>query len=155
MDGVPVAGSLRPSASKANRFVTSMLRSLLHIFMGGIMLITVTGRKSGRAISTPVNYARDGDTLLVTSQADRTWCKNVRGGAKVTLLINGTTCQADANVIEDRAAVERELLRFFRLVKRTIAGIHLDKDGQPTQPEKFAQVAQSRVIIEITHLTAQ
>jgi deazaflavin-dependent oxidoreductase (nitroreductase family) len=142
-------------ASKANRFVTSMLRSPLHVFMGGIMLITVTGRKSGRAISTPVNYARDGDTLLVTSKADRTWWKNARGGAKVTLLINGKTYQADANVIEDRAAVERELLRFFRLIKRTIAGIHLDQDGQPTRPEKFAQVAQSRVMIEITHLTAQ
>ena len=118
--------------------------------MGGILLITVTGRKSGRVISTPVNYARDGDELLVTSKTDRTWWKNVRGGAKVTLLINGKTYQADANVIEDCAAVERELLRFFRLVKRTIAGIHLDKDGQPTKPEKFAQVAQSRVVIEIT-----
>ncbi len=145
--------SLKQPTSR--RFMTWMLHSPLSIFMNGIMLITVTGRKSGRAISTPVNYARDGDTLLVTSKADRTWWKNVRGGAKVTLLINGKIYQADANVIEDRAAVERELLRFFRLVKRTIAGIHLDQDGQPTKPEKFAQVAQFRVIIEITHLTAQ
>lgn len=38
---------------------------------------------------------------------------------------------------------------------RTIAGIHLDKEGQPTKPEKFAQVARSRVMIEITNLTAQ
>jgi deazaflavin-dependent oxidoreductase (nitroreductase family) len=137
----------------SRRFMTWMLRSPLHVFMGGIMLITVPGRKSGRAISTPVNYARDGDTLLVTSKSDRTWWKNVRGGAKVTLLINGKTYRAEATVVEDRAAVERELLRFFRLIKRTIAGIHLDKDGQPTKPEKFAQVAQSRVMIEITHLT--
>jgi hypothetical protein len=57
------------------------------------------------------------------------------------LLINDKTYQADAIVIEDRAAVERELLRFFRLIKRTIAGIHLDKDSQPTEPDKFAQVA--------------
>jgi hypothetical protein len=47
------------------------------------------------------------------------------------------------------------MLRFFRLVKRTIAGIHLDKDGQPTKPDKFTRVAQSRVMIKITHLTAQ
>lgn len=147
--------SAPPQQPASRRFMTWLLRSPLHVFMGSIMLITVTGRKSGRAISTPVNYARDGDTLLVTSKADRTWWKNVRGGAKVTLLIKGKTYQAEANVIEDRAAVERELLRFFRLVKRTIAGIHLDKDGQPTKPEKFAQVAQSRVIIEITHVTAQ
>jgi deazaflavin-dependent oxidoreductase (nitroreductase family) len=137
--------------------MTWMLRSPFHIFMGGMLLITVTGRQSGRAISTPVNYARDrsngGDTLLITSKTDRTWWKNLRGGAKVTVVINGKTYQADASVIEDHATVERELLRFFRLIKRTIAGIHLDKNGQPTKPDKFAQVAQSRVVIEITHLT--
>lgn len=144
---------LKPPTSR--RFMTWMLRSPLSVFLGGIMLITVTGRKSGRAISTPVNYARDGDTLLVTSAVDRTWWKNVRGGAKVTLRMNGKTYEADAIVIEDRARVERELLRFFRLVKRTIAGIHLDKHGQPTKPDKFARVAQSRVMIEITRLTAQ
>jgi hypothetical protein len=140
----------------SRRFMSWMLRSPFHIFMNGILLITVTGRKSGRAISTPVNYAcdraRDGDTLLITSKTDRTWWRNVRGGAKVIVVLNGRTYQADAIVIEDRAEVERELLRFFRLIKRTIAGIHLDKDGQPTKPEKFAQTAQSRVVIEITHL---
>ena len=137
--------------------MTWMLKSPFHVFMGGILLITVTGRKTGRPIATPVNYARDrkrdGDTLLITSKVDRTWWKNLRGGAKVTVLIDGKTYQADAIVIEDRQQVEAELLRFFRLIKRTIAGIHLDKDGQPTQPDKFAQVAQSRVVIQITHLT--
>jgi deazaflavin-dependent oxidoreductase (nitroreductase family) len=141
----------------SRRFMMWLLRSPFHIFMSGLLLITVTGRKSGRPISTPVNYARDrardGDTLLITSKVDRTWWKNLRGGARVTVVLNGKTYQADAAVIEDRAAVEHELLRFFRLIKRTIAGIHLDKDGQPTKPEKFAQVAQSRVVIEITHLT--
>ncbi len=137
----------------SRRFMTWLLRSPFHVFMNGILLITVTGRKSGRAISTPVNYARDGDTLLITSKADRTWWRNVRGGAAVTVLINGKTYRADATAIEDRAVVERELLRFFRLIKRTIAGIHLDENGQPTKPDKFAQVAQSRVMIEITHLT--
>ena len=123
--------------------------------MGGLLLITVTGRKSGHAISTPVNYARDGDTLLITSKADRTWWKNLRGGAPVTLLMNGKTYRATATVIEDRATIEQQLLHFFRLTKRTIAGIHLDKDGQPTKPEKFARVVESRVIIEITQLVKQ
>ena len=39
----------------SRRFMTWMLHSPFRIFMSGIMLITVTGRKSGRAISTPVN----------------------------------------------------------------------------------------------------
>ncbi len=147
--------TIPPKQPTSRRFMSWMLRSPFHVFMGGMLLITVTGRKSGRPISTPVNYARDGDTLLITSKVDRTWWKNLRGGASATVLINGKTYQAAATVIEDRAAVERELLRFFRLIKRTIAGIHLDKAGQPTKPDKFAQVAQSRVVIQLTNLTAR
>lgn len=139
----------------SRRFMTWMLRSPFHIFMSGILLITVTGRKTGRLISTPVNYVRDGETLLMTSKVDRTWWKNLRGGAKVALRLNGKTYHADATVVEDRNAVEQELLRFFRLTKRTIAGIHLTPDGQPTKPEKFARVVQTRVVIEITHLAKQ
>lgn len=47
------------------------------------------------------------------------------------------------------------LLRFFRSLGRTFGGIHLDKDSQPTQPDKFSQVAQNRVMNELTHLTEQ
>jgi deazaflavin-dependent oxidoreductase (nitroreductase family) len=147
--------SLPPQQPTSRRFMTWMLKSPLHVFMGGMLLITVTGRKSGRAISTPVNYVKDGDTLLITSKVDRTWWKNLRGGAPVTLLIKGKTYQAAATVIEDRTTVEQKLLRFFRLTKRTIAGIHLDKNGQPTKPEKFARVVQARVVIEITQLARQ
>ncbi len=54
--------------------------------------------KADALISTPVNYvrdsARDGDTLLITSKADRTWWKNLRGGAPVTLFMNGKTYRA-------------------------------------------------------------
>ena len=136
----------------ANRFVTRMLCSPLHVFMSGMLLITVTGRKSGKPISTPVNYVRDGDRLIVTSRVNRTWWKNLRGGAAITLRLNGKTYRADAVVIEDQPAVEKELLHFFQLARRTFAGIHLTPDGQPTQPEKFAKVVKSRVIVEITCL---
>jgi deazaflavin-dependent oxidoreductase (nitroreductase family) len=138
--------------SKVNRFMAFMLRSPLQVFMSGLTLITVTGRKTGQLITTPVNYVRDGDTVLIISKNDRTWWRNLRGGAKVLLRLKGKTYQADATVIEDRSAVEKELLRFFRLAKRTIAGVHLTPEGQPTKPERFAQVVQSRVVVQISGL---
>jgi deazaflavin-dependent oxidoreductase (nitroreductase family) len=146
--------TVSPQQPTSRRFMSWMLRSPLSVFMNGLLLITVTGRKTGRLISTPVNYVKDGNTLLITSKVDRTWWKNLRGGAPVTLRLNGKTYQAAAIVIEDRPTVERELLHFFRLTKRTIAGIHLNKNGQPTKPEKFARVVASRVVIELTQLTA-
>ncbi len=74
--------TVTPKQPASRWFMTWILRSPFHIFMGGIMLITVTGRKTGRAISIPVNCARDGDTLLVTSKTGRTWWKNVRAEPK-------------------------------------------------------------------------
>src|SRR5512138_3050089 len=89
-----------PKQPTSRRVMSWLLRSPFHIFMGGMLLITVTGRKSGRAITTPVNYVRDGDTLLITSKTDRTWWRNVRGGAPVALRLNGRAYRAEANTIE-------------------------------------------------------
>ncbi len=142
-----------PKQPTSRRVMSWLLRSPFHIFMGGMLLITVTGRKSGRAITTPVNYVRAGDTLLITSKTDRTWWRNVRGGAPVILLLNGRAYRGEANTIEQLPEREQELLHFFRLTKHTIAGIHLTADGQPTQPEKFQRVVQDRLVIKVTNLT--
>ena len=41
-----------------------LLKSSLHgMISKGVMLVTVTGRKSGKVISTPTNYLREGNTL--------------------------------------------------------------------------------------------
>ena len=37
------------------------------------VLLTYTGRMSGKAYTTPVNYLRDGDTLLVVSSCEHIW----------------------------------------------------------------------------------
>jgi hypothetical protein len=43
-----------------------LLRSPLHGIVGrSFMLITFTGRKSGRAYTTPVQYVQDSNTLYV------------------------------------------------------------------------------------------
>lgn len=65
-----------------NSFMTFILRSPMHgILSGSTMLITVTGRKSGRPITTPVNYYQKGDTLWVISNRERSWWRNLKGGA--------------------------------------------------------------------------
>jgi hypothetical protein len=66
------------------------------------MLITVTGRKSGRLISTPVNYVQLGNKLMVTSLRGRTWWRNLMGGAPVQAVLRGQhrmgTAHAIANI---------------------------------------------------------
>lgn len=73
-----------------NSMMKWLLRSPLHgLISKNIMLLTYTGRKSGKVYTVPVNYVRQSDHLSVVSYRHRTWWRNLRGGAPVTLLIQG------------------------------------------------------------------
>lgn len=61
-----------------NPFMKTILRSPLHgLVSENVILITFTGRKSGKTYTTPVNYVRDGEALIILSHDDRTWWKNL------------------------------------------------------------------------------
>ena len=76
-----------------NAVIAALLRSPLHALLSGqIMLISVTGRKSGATFTAPVNYIQDEDVLWVVSARDRTWWRNARGGCAVSLRLRGSRC---------------------------------------------------------------
>src|SRR5215472_10171892 len=71
-----------------NPFVSTILRSPLHgILSRDVLLLTFTGRRSGKRITIPVGYTRDGETMIVFST--RAWWKNLRGGASVAIRLEG------------------------------------------------------------------
>jgi len=73
-----------------NRVVRALLASPLHrLFGGGILVITVTGRRSGRRYSTPVQCVARGNALFVVSHRARTWWRNLRAPAPVEVLYRG------------------------------------------------------------------
>lgn len=83
----------------ANPFVTLILRSPLHgMFSRSLLLMTVTGRRSGRLLTFPVQYVVRGDDLLVASRSNRRWWRNLEGGAPVTVLLRGKTREGFAAI---------------------------------------------------------
>lgn len=57
-----------------------------------LALLTYTGRRSGRTISTPVGYGRSGDTVTIRVglPGAKTWWRNfLGGGGPVALLLAG------------------------------------------------------------------
>lgn len=74
---------------------------------GNLMLISYTGRKTGRAYRLPVSYARDGDALL-TPGGGR-WTLNFRDGRPVRLRIRGRDVTARPELVADPAELERLL----------------------------------------------
>ena len=64
------------------------------------LLITVTGRKSGKQYTIPLNYRRTPEgTLVVGTEGD--WWRNLKGGADVAVLVAGETLPGRAEPILD------------------------------------------------------
>jgi hypothetical protein len=64
-----------------------------------VAIITYTGRRSGRTISTPVSYRRKGDELQIAANMPeaKNWWRNFIGdGAPLSLRLNGIERVGDA-----------------------------------------------------------
>lgn len=88
-----------------NPLVRAVLRSPLHsAFDTSLLLLHVTGRRSGRTYDIPVGFTDLGDgRLLVVTQ--HRWRANLRGGADVEVTLGGRRAPMHANLVEEPAAV--------------------------------------------------
>jgi deazaflavin-dependent oxidoreductase (nitroreductase family) len=115
--------------SRLNARIGWLLRSPLHPLLSfGLMLITVTGRRSGRRYTIPVGYQRHGDSIrvLVSKPHRKQWWRNFREPAAVELRVRGKALRGRARVVpsdtpEFREAVA-ETLRRLPFLAGTLAG---------------------------------
>ena len=135
----------------ANPLMRLLLRSPFHGRLSGvILLLTFTGRKSGKQITTPVGYQRQGDTLLVFTHSP--WWKNLRGGAPVMARVKGKDLQGWAVPAQDPEEVlpiVEELLRKNGVGQARRIGLNLDGTRMPGREELRAAI-QGLVVIRIT-----
>jgi len=133
-----------------NDFMAWVLRSPLHgMLSNGMMLITITGRKTGRKYTTPVGYYVEGDCLWVITSRERTWWKNLQGGATVELLLKRKPVQAFADVDLDVASVEARMYEYLRHVPQAAKPMKVRvEDGKPN-PQDVAATARERLFVRI------
>ncbi len=134
-----------------NPMVIVVLRSPLHgLLSSSTMLVTFFGRKSGKAFTVPTNYVRDSDKLLVTSFRARTWWRNLRGGAPVTVRLQGRDYSGGGKAIEDLDAVTGGLREYFHHVPQwaKYSGVTLDANSEPNI-ESVKRAAHDKVMVEI------
>jgi len=133
----------------SNGFMKALLRSPLHGMMSAnTLIITLTGRKTGKPVSTPVNYVEDGKQLIITSKPDRSWWRNARGGADAELQLRGRSVTGRAQVVEEPAAVAAQLVRYFKHVPQfaKYSGIKQLPDGS-FDPDDVDKASHEKVII--------
>ena len=72
-----------------------------------LMLLTVTGRRTGKVYRQPISYVRDGESLL-TPGGGR-WKLNLEPGRPVSLRIRGKDWPALPTIIDETDEIERLL----------------------------------------------
>jgi deazaflavin-dependent oxidoreductase (nitroreductase family) len=132
-----------------NDFVAFFLRTPLHIFLGNIMLITVTGCKTGKKYSTPVGFYRENDSLWILTSRDRTWWRNVTNGSKVSLLLKGKLVDAFAQAELDEKDVEARMLDYIRQVPMAAKPLGIRMENRSPNWEDVARVAKTKLFVKV------
>jgi deazaflavin-dependent oxidoreductase (nitroreductase family) len=95
---------------------------------GQLMLVEITGRKSGRIYKQPVSYVRDGGTLLTPGGGN--WKLNLREDRTNRLHFKGKWLEARPDLVTDTDTVTQLLIRMQAASPRTARFIPvLNRDG--------------------------
>jgi len=140
--------------TRLNPVVARVLRSPLHPLLGRVLLLLrVTGRRTGRQYWIPVGYQRDGDTItvLVSKAPRKKWWRNYRDPGPADVLLHGRTLHGRAHVLPPestafREAIERTLRRLPGLGRQF--GIRYDRRTGLT-PAQCRTVAANAVVVSI------
>ncbi len=103
---------IKPFQTVGNAFVKRVLRTRFHwILSRNVVLLEITGRKSGRTYFVPVNYRQSGDTVSVMTYRGRKWWLNLRGVNELPIYLKGERVLAIPEVItEDHDAIAAALI---------------------------------------------
>jgi len=96
---------------------------------GALMLVSFSGRRTGKHYLQPVSYVPDGDTLLTPGGGK--WKLNLREGQPVRIRLRGREVLARPEFISDVAEVERLLRRMMAVNPRVTSFVPVaGADGQ-------------------------
>jgi deazaflavin-dependent oxidoreductase (nitroreductase family) len=133
-----------------NSIMAAVLRSPLHGMLSkNMMLITVTGKKTGRQYTTPVSYSQQGEVLWVISNRERTWWRNLSGGAPVRLVFKGKTINAYGEAVTDDAQVEEQLDEYISHFPRSARALGVETAEGRLDQQSLKASARTKVFVRI------
>ena len=133
-----------------NDFMSWVLRSPLHgMLSDGMMLITVTGRKTGKTYTTPVGFYEEDGYLWVVTSRDRTWWRNLQGGANVNLLLKRKPAAGFAETELDGKAVQSRMFEYVQHVPQAAKPMGIRMENKTPNAEDIARTAKDRLFVKI------
>jgi deazaflavin-dependent oxidoreductase (nitroreductase family) len=134
-----------------NFFMSAIIRSPFYRMLGeNFAVITVTGRKSGKRISTPINVAPEQGGWTVISMRSRVWWRNLSGNAEAKLHFAGKEFPVRGEILEDHEQVAAGLTRYFDAYPSVAKyfNIKMTPENVP-DPASLRATAAERVIIRL------
>lgn len=138
-----------------NGVIAAVLRTpLLHrLFSSAVLLITVTGRRSGRRYTIPVGYHLRGDvvTILVSEARKKSWWRNYREPGPVELWLWGRAQRGEAVVIGPEDPGYREGVEgVLRLVPGLGRVFGIDyRRGERLSPAQVEQLSRVAAVVRV------
>jgi F420H(2)-dependent quinone reductase len=135
----------------AIRFLNPVMRLLLRspfhqLASRQFMLLTVTGRKTGRIYTVPVGRHQSDGTIVVYAAGG--WRKNLRGGAPVRVVIDGVEHAGYAELEEDPdrvAQAYKTRLDELGVGGARVLGLKVSGERSPTAEEIKPAVAERAI----------
>jgi len=115
-----------------NPFMRFMLRRPIRRIQGRLLLLSFTGRRSGKRYTIPLSYTEEDDGSLLVPGGGA-WKRNLEPGRPVTVRLRGADRVADPDLIADPDEIERLLPRMYAGNSRveSFVGVPLGADGKP------------------------
>jgi hypothetical protein len=143
----PAVEDRRPSPSVlavVNPVLRTLLRSPLHRLLSRwLILVSVEGRKTGRAYTVPVGRHQTGDAFVVS--ASGAWRHNLRGGAAVRVVVDGREWPGYAELEERPDVVARAYEELLERSGPGMLGLRVNVARPPTVDEIAPAVARRGV----------
>lgn len=132
-----------------NRVMATVLRiPVLHrVMSGNILLLTFTGRKSGKTYTIPVGYWKRGSAVTLLTKRFRSWWRNFQQPAPVKVHIGGRVYAGEARALTDETAIASLIAPLMEGQTRQaqVWHIRLDPNGKPNLDD--VQAISSKVVL--------
>ena len=139
---------LQKLARYSNPVVRSLLAGKAHSLMSRrLILVTFTGRRTGRSYTTPVSYVREGTKLLVPGGGG--WWKNL-GSGPVTVRLQGSWLSVTPQVISEPTELSEVLGRMMAAnpALSVFTGIRRGPGGGPNPQDLERERRRGFVVVQ-------
>lgn len=149
----PPTADVRVPLDKPPEWANSWMRwalntpGLQRMIGQGVALLKFQGRKSGKLLSIPVSYDRQGDIVTVITKRQREWWHNFESPIEVEIRLAGRTYTGKAEIQTDADQTLQFMIEYLK--KRPIDAKAYGLARDEITREKIARIIPQIVVIQI------